>query len=428
MDAPSDAKLHPAVALLNELDNLLAQLHSIELELKRAQATADDKIARLQEQVAQLDGVRRSNEEEIAALKHETRVQQRALTERQEAVTAVELALHSKIQSLQQDLARSRNELKAGDAAIESARRKSDAEPQESRAKAKDEELRAAQSNAIENEQRLGAKINELQLQLADRQLLTDSRAAEIVDLKAEVGRLTRRLAKVDSESKFQSLMSTQAKIHDAADETDTHERERPMKIDDVNKPTTQSTAEFEQSRASQQNSEQMLRDEIDRLRREAQEKNQILQDRNNELVRVKSEFDRLHERVNDLESATSRAERAYGGEAERVRTEFQAQVALLQAELSQKEWALEEQQAETRGREQNLRQEIDSLRRQVAESKTAKPHDPHDFVFGEPRPDPAQEQRFEVAGDAPTDQERNGFASHRRWNGGFGWKRRWRS
>src|SRR6188474_1761164 len=106
MDASSDPKLDPAAVLLNELDTLLAQLRSMELEVKRAQAAADDKMARLQEQVAQLESDRLSNEEKIAELNHQREVQERTLTERQEAVTAVELALHSKIQSLQEELAR----------------------------------------------------------------------------------------------------------------------------------------------------------------------------------------------------------------------------------------------------------------------------------------------------------------------------------
>jgi chromosome segregation ATPase len=379
MDAPSDPKLNPAVALLKELDNLLAQLRSIEPELKRAQAAADEKVAHLQEQVTELQRVRHSNEDEIGALRYETKLQQRALTERQEAVTAVELALHGKIQLLQQDLARLRNELQERDGKAEA-------------------------------EQRLGAKVEELQLQLADRQLLVESRAAEIADLKAQLAG---------------SRRPKQTEIDDAASANAT---ERKPMNDDTNKTIAQSAGPFEQSGSAQQRSGQTLQDEIDRLRREVQERNQILQDRNDELVRFKAEYDRLSERVSDLESAAMRSERAYSGEAERERTEFQAQVALLQAELSQKEWALEEHQAEARGREQSLLDEIGSLRRQLAEGKTGKPNEPDDFVFGEPRVNSTREQPFELAGHASADQGHNGFASHRRWHTGFGWKRRWRS
>jgi len=382
MDAPSDPKLNPAVALLKELDNFMAQLRSIEAELKRAQATADEKVARLQEQVTELERVRRSNETEIAGLVHETKLQERALTERQEAVTAVELALHGKIQLLQQDLARLRNEVAERD-------------------------LRA------EAEQRLGAKVEELQLQLADRQLLVESRAAEIADLKAQVECLMR--------SK-QTESNIALRRHETA-----RGREKAMN-DDMNNPATQSAEASEQSASAQQSVEQTLRAEIDRLRREMQERNQILQDRNNELVRFKGEYDRLYERITDLESAATRSERAHSSEAERERTEFQAQVALLQAELSQKEWALEEHQAEARGREQNLLDEIGELRRQLAEIKTGKQNEPEDFVFGEPGAHSAQEGRFELAGHGTADQERNGFASHRRWHSSFAWKRRWRS
>jgi hypothetical protein len=126
------------------------------------------------------------------------------------------------------------------------------------------------------------------------------------------------------------------------------------------------------------------------------------------------------------MASATSHAENAFSGETEQMRTEFQAQLALLQAELSQKEWALEERQAEARGREQNLRQEIESLRQQLAQSKAAKEQG-RDFVFGEPASSQAPEQHFELSdhGEA-AERPSSRFANHRRWSSGFGWKRRW--
>ena len=54
------------------------------------------------------------------------------------------------------------------------------------------------------------------------------------------------------------------------------------------------------------------------------------------------------------------------------MRSEFQAQLALLQAELSQKEWALEEHQASASALAQENHHQIDSLRRQLSEQKSA--------------------------------------------------------
>ena len=198
------------------------------------------------------------------------------------------------------------------------------------------------------------------------------------------------------------------------------------MKIDDVNQSPAENATEHEEGPASP--FEQSLRAEIDRLTREAHERNEILLNRNDELVRIKSELDRLMERDRAIESASSRAESTYGNEAERMRNEFQAQLALLQAELSQKEWALEERQAEARGREQNLRQEIDSLRRQLAERENQNEHHAHDFVFGEAQSNLAEEPQFELTGKETTGDGENGFAGQRRWISGFGSKRRWRT
>ena len=105
MNFSDDSKPDPAVLLLNEIEKLLAQTRLMERHIEQAQAAAEEKMARLHKQIQQLDGLHSSNEEEIAALRHQVVIQERALTGRHEAVTAVELALHDKIQSLQQDLA-----------------------------------------------------------------------------------------------------------------------------------------------------------------------------------------------------------------------------------------------------------------------------------------------------------------------------------
>jgi chromosome segregation ATPase len=432
MDTRTDPKLVPAVVLLNELDNLLAQLRSMELDFKRAQAETDAKITALHSQIAKLESVRVTNEEEIASLWHRAEVQERALIERREAVSAVELALHSKIQSLQQDLAHSRRDLEECAAAVERACTEADAERQEveQRLDARENARLAAQAEALETEKRLGAKIHELELQLADKQLLVEARNAEIAKLKTEITQRTQRLAEVGPagmESHFRDTKQTpRGEEATPANRSEFDEQEKTMKIDDADKSAAGSATEFEESSASRL--EQLLHKEIDRLTREAHERNEILQNRNDELVRVKSELDRLKEHDSAIESASSRAESTYGSEAERMRNEFQAQLALLQAELSQKEWALEEHQAEARGREQNLRQEIDSLRRQLAESESQKEHRSHDFVFGETQSALTPEPRFELTGKDTANDGANGLVGQRRWNSGFGSKRRWRA
>ena len=93
-------------------------------------------VATLQQRVGELEAVHRQTtsaalesertcdvlESQIASLRHEVAVRERALTERQEAVTAVELALHGRIQALQQELARGRSAIQARESELDRMR------------------------------------------------------------------------------------------------------------------------------------------------------------------------------------------------------------------------------------------------------------------------------------------------------------------
>jgi chromosome segregation ATPase len=151
------------------------------------------------------------------------------------------------------------------------------------------------------------------------------------------------------------------------------------------------------------------------------------LQNRNDELVRVKAELDRIHDRFNQLESFAVQAENATRGEVERMRSEFQAQLASLQAELSQKEWALVERQASANGSEQDLRQQIESLRSQLSEQKSVDQQSISKSAISA-----AQLERLAslestlnatATGMAPLSDE----SSQRRWRSRFVAKRRWK-
>ena len=450
MNSSDDSKSEPAVLLLSEIDKLLARTRSMELQLEQARATAEEKNARLHDHVLQLEVIRRSNENEIDALRQQVANQEHALTGRDNALTAAELALHGKIQSLQGDLARRLGEIAERDSAIEilnseaAALRARIAELEsriqespgatrqdfEARLKTADEQLIAAQENARSSEKEFRAKVDELQIQLAGKQLLANRRGDEIEDLRAAVTRLSAQIAgQVPGQSRSTEEGAHKSRATHESKIAGTNEQEFAMKTGDQDGPLTGSAAEIGAPGSPQAAVEQSLRNEVNRLIREAQEKNQILQDRNDELVRVKAELDGLQERLQQLESSSTQAESALRDDSERMRTEFQAQLALLQAELSQREWAIEERQAEARGQEQKLREEIDSLREQLTAVEAAKQNDAGAFVFGEPREGDAREQHFDGGGAGNRiDSYAGSFARQRRWHSGFGWKRRWRS
>jgi DNA repair exonuclease SbcCD ATPase subunit len=190
--------------------------------------------------------------------------------------------------------------------------------------------------------------------------------------------------------------------------------QESAAQIDALNSALKQKSIDFEEQGNAQASLEQSLRHEVERLLREVEERNQILHNRNDELVRVKADLDSHkadldshQDRLNQMAASVSLAENAAGSEIESMRSEFQAQLALLQAELSQKDWALDERHASVEGLAQEHRQEVESLRRQLSEKSSVS-----DSSNGAPAIDAANLMAQ---------------AHERRWHGGFAAKRRWK-
>lgn len=487
--------------LLNEIDVLLAQTRSLEIEVNRAQAAADENMAQLREQFAaelrakeqalqaykdeqerrasaaqgaletrmaelesanrsmsvraeQLEAVRRACEAEMAALRHQTDVQERALSARRQAITATELALHDKIQSLNQELARQRREIDERDIALRDMKQELEA-----RLRSQEAELAAAQAAIRQGEAMFKSTVDELQIELREKQLLAESRAAEIAGLKATLSQLSTRIAQQD-ESQKRSAAATMEEIGAirAAHRSEVGALEEKYQaavraLEDRLANERQMVAEVRKqlSRFQEQSRDgaaqlhrpasvgfkeheaeaqivQSLRNEMQRLIHENQEKNRIIEDRNNEVVRVKRELDQIHDRLNQLQSVRRETEQTVGGEAARMRTEFQAQLALLQAELSQKQWALEELQAASHGLEQKLRQELDSVRRELAAHMSASLTDRGDCLSGEGQTDSLDVGNCPVTENGAGAAHRSGSSYHRRWHTGLGWKRRWRT
>jgi len=424
---------NPLVLLLNEIDILLAQLRLLELcahqaqakvnyERERAQQKYETELASIRDaltgsQRVETDGAaeaieakflenmrtiedelnqsRSRYQSQIENLQYELAIRERALTERQEAVSAVELALHGKIQSLQGELARLRLEnvcLREKTTEAEELHRQAGGDHQRETVKRDNGTLGPALSAAQGLQQNTEAKLDQLGLQLAEAQLIAKSRAAEIDDLKEQLAALNQQ-------------------------------RVQPLS---VNVPLEkQRHALTRDDDFSRREMEQSLRREIERLVHEAEEKNQILRNRNDELVTVKATVDALQERLSATETTTAGKESAAEVELERMRSEFQAQLALLQAELSQKDWALQEREAMSQSLEQNYRHEIDSLRQRLDEEKSRNVSAKEEFTMGEmpldPAPDvPLKSQVHEHPVDSP--------AQGRRWHTDFAWKRRWKA
>ena len=148
------------------------QLRIADLELAHRQAT---------DATAEMDMLRRSLTEEVANLQHEVEVKEKELTHRYEAVTAVELALHGRIQALQQELARAHEASNAQEVDLQNHR----AESAALQARLAELERTQAGSTSIESaRQQLENELNRLRANLVQKESLLAERERVIGDLE----------------------------------------------------------------------------------------------------------------------------------------------------------------------------------------------------------------------------------------------------
>ena len=212
---------NPLLLLLNEVDILLAQMRLMELcvhqaqakvnyEKERARQKHEAELVNLRQTVGESQPVRtdsggstdaiaakllahmRTIEDElnksrsqyqsqIETLQYELAIREHASTERREAVSALELALHRQIQVLRQDLARLRAEnasLKEKTTEAAELGRQAVGDHQSQVMQNDTAALRTALSLAQARQQNTEAKLDQLRVQLAEAQLIADSRAA----------------------------------------------------------------------------------------------------------------------------------------------------------------------------------------------------------------------------------------------------------
>ena len=263
------------------------------------------------------------------------------------------------------------------------------------------------------------AQLQKVEAKLNQQQSGTNLHNEELEKSAAQARVLKRQVEELEVELRHAEIT--------ALSRAEQMRQESAARIDALNLALQQKSAELEERGVAQSSLEQSLRHEVNRLVHEVEERNQISQNRNDELVRVKAELDRIHSRFNQLEFSAAQAESATSGEVERMRSEFQAQLALLQAELSQKESALVEHQASASGSEHDLRQQIELLRRQLSEQKSADQQSISESAISAPQLERLASLELTLnmteTGMAPFGDE----APQRRWRSRFVAKRRWK-
>src|SRR5688572_12305485 len=377
--------------------------------------------------------------DEVAALQQAIGAKELLLREREAAFEALEQRLNSTIEQLSADLNEKQtligqNEIKSQQAKadiseiVEQKTRLETLQKQTERLlSAQAEQIRAGVRAEIQSmERQLIDKDSELEKcqacamdlrhRLAEMQLLSETRAVQIEDLKAETVRLSLEINRREPVK----LGTASGGDYDFG-----HGREPEA-------PSGEISAALDTNSHNSEKAEIPAWDEIMTLRHDAEEKNLLLASRNEELMRVKAEMDLLQGELSELKSSIKRIQESAKTECAEMRSEFQAQVAFLQAELSQRDWTLQEREAAQKVIEQGLRAKIGQLEVQLGQVKTSTEGPAQEFVLGvnwesEARLDDTWKLQERLDGNgaeiAQTASNQSG-----KWRNSGAWKRRWRS
>ncbi|HVO91454.1 MAG TPA: hypothetical protein VMT22_01355 [Terriglobales bacterium] len=439
-----------------ELDQLKAESSRLSAELAMRESVVDNLHARLEKEI---EFTRTAHQTEIVGLREEYILRQQTLEkqlaqrqaesadlrhqieELERRADRAELEIRTREQTLAASVAecaalrehllelenRRQNEEAAAKTQFDQARNTLDAELIQLRQELEQKGWALAQQQAMMENLALAHKqqLQKLEERLNEQQNSSRERNGELGKAQLENRSLRRRLEELESE-----LQEARETIARRAEQIS---QDYVAQIEKLRAEIRQQAGSIRERETALSQREQSLRAEIDALVHDAQEKNKILENRNDELVRVKSDRDLLQERFQELESATKQNELLVQTESEQMRSEFQAQLALLQAELSQKEWALEEQRAYASGLDQQYREQLEALNRRLAEVETGADQKPDQFVLGEEKLTREQQERYkkyrEVMDTLNQAPDRTFPASEsRRWRTRLDWKRRWRS
>jgi chromosome segregation ATPase len=397
-----------------------AQITAVRIEHQFKQQNLETSLAEERQRIAEYQQQVESLRQRSANLESELEKRRREL----ETAAAQSMELRSRLEELEKQ---KRTDLAAAVQESEQARLNLDAELSAARRELQAKTWAAAQQQATLENLALAHKsqIQALEAKIAQEQESVKDREVALEKSRSQVRLLEQRFEQVTAERQQAELATVNRAVQ--------IKEEYGVRIADLERQLAQKASELLEHGLAQSEHEASLKREIDRLVHESREKNQILQDRNDELVQAKGDLDTLREQFHALELATTESEALVAADRERLQTEFQAQLALLQAELSQKEWALEEQRAATSTIEQQLREKVETTRQQMADNENQVKELTDKFVLGVDTLTNEQRERFKQYDDTIraviSDADPSFPASeNRRWRSRFSWKRRWKS
>ncbi|HEY7316633.1 MAG TPA: hypothetical protein VIE89_03595 [Candidatus Binatia bacterium] len=400
-----------------ELAALREELAQSELSRKQSELLAAAQAEQIREgvkkEIGVLDGQLKEKENALNTMAEERRELESALNAR---IVDLETALTGK-QSLTErkskELIDLQSQITALLAQIHDLERSS--------AKAQEEQRVAA--GRVEQE--LHLQVTELQAQLAEKLTLLASRQDEVQALESKITDLTARIGQAEVSLK-QAEAATASEINQIRRQSQAELAERQAETD-------RKVEALQQREAALNLAEQNRQIEINGLRAEVAEKHALLQDRNDELLRVKAELDILQERIAYLEATAKRAEIEFQQKAEQAEELTRIELDKLWDKLTQKGQALEERQVAVNDLEQNFQAQVDSLRNELAEKEALLENPSKEFLIGESTLTESQKDKLnrleQLVETIKADNEQMLISPrNRRWHFGLGRKRRWKS
>jgi chromosome segregation ATPase len=400
----------------------LLESHAMEIARRDAELAAHcGRIAELEETaqnqqlaaVNELSQARENFAAKLAALRSELTEKQRLLEEGNGVLQNVVQELRNRNRELQGKVA-------AKESVVESQEdhlRQAQAELLVARDALAEKERALAdwQARATEQEQSIQAQSNEWQCQLAEKQLLVESRGDEIERVKGDLaaerqrlsdalegrsglqGRAQQLAAAVESltvqlnerqaqlESQNEILHQTQAQAaelratlgaaREALDEQQTNarraEREFETRFTELREELERREQLLRERDVAATRAEPAFKSQIEELQSRVQEKDRLLEVRTREVGVLQVRVESLSGQAERLEAAHKQALADAASETERVRQALQAEIAALQTASESQQALLEERHTADGEIERNQRAEIDALKEQLARQQT---------------------------------------------------------
>ena len=346
--------------LRNELEQKQAYLAVRDDELRAAgtqiaalqQRVADLELAHRQAAAAgaEIDSIRRALAEEVANLQHEVEVKEKELTHRYEAVTAVELALHGRIQALQQELARAHEASTAHEAELQSHR----AETAALQSRIVDLERAQSDISLLDSaRQQLENDLIRLRADLAQKEYLLAGRERAIGEIEANLGAEIATLQ--------QQLEQERSAAASANDEVRQAHAALAATREQLAAQLAQKENEIDDLRASASKETEQLSHRVGELAQQLSERERHVADLD---ARLRAEIEALHQQL--------ARERSAAGHAQEELVQRQAELAAareaLAAQLKVKDSEIDSLRANAAGQTEELAKQVDDLRLQLAE------------------------------------------------------------